>query len=278
MDDIEQSFAAYQNVFVALGTIGTFFLVAIVLETIWDLLARNRKNLWETAANFGIYAGNIALDYLGLGILFVVGLLVAEPFALFDVKMHGWHWPLALLIADFLYYWMHRWEHEIRILWAYHSVHHSSPEFNLTTSLRLSWIEGSVEWIFFVPMILLGFGTVETIISILIVIQYQTWIHTVKIGKLGLLDKIINTPSVHRVHHGSNTNYLDKNYGGILMLWDQVFGTYQAEDEPVVFGITEPLNSANPFVINFREFILVVKNAFAAKGIRKKFRAIFGRP
>ena len=161
---------------------------------------------------------------------------------------------LALIAADITYYWMHRLEHEVRTLWAYHSVHHSSAELNLTTGLRLTWIKGVIEWLFFVPMILIGFSAIQTPITLSIVVLYQTWIHTEKIGKLGWADQIFNTPSVHRVHHGSNKEYHDKNYGGILMLWNRILGTYKMETEKVIYGITTPVGSCNPVVINFHEF------------------------
>ena len=154
---------------------------------------------------------------------FILGLFVVEPFAPFSIPFTWWSWIAAVLVADLTYYWMHRIEHEVSFFWAYHSVHHSSPEFNLTTGLRLAWIEGLIEWLFFIPMIMMGFEVTQTIIAISIVVAYQTWIHTEKIDKLGWADRIFNTPSVHRVHHGSNAKYIDKNYGGILMVWDRMF-------------------------------------------------------
>lgn len=172
---------------------------------------------------------------------------------------------MALLAADLTYYWMHRFEHEVRILWAYHSVHHSSPEFNLTTALRLAWIEGLVGWVFFVPTILIGFSAIQTIIAITVVVLYQTWIHTEKIGKLGWIDTVFNTPSVHRVHRASNKQNHDKNYGGILMVWDRLFGTYKAEDEQVTYGITTPIDTWNPLVINFHEFYKIARERWQAK-------------
>ena len=173
---------------------------------------------------------------------------------------------------------MHRFEHEVRLFWAYHVVHHSSTEFDLTTGYRLSPIESLFEWIFLLPMLVLGFDPVATLVSLAIVAEYQTWIHTQKIGKLGFLDKIVNTPANHRVHHGTNPKYIDKNYGGILMIWDHIFGTYQAEEEKVVFGITTPVNSINPFVVTFHEFIAIAKDSWKAKSWANKLRYIFAAP
>ena len=183
-----------------------------------------------------------------------------------------------MLHADFTYYWMHRWEHEIRILWAHHSVHHSSPEFNLTTALRLAWIEGLIEWIFFVPMIVIGFDVAQTIIALAIGLAYQTWIHTEKIGRLGWLDKVLNTPSVHRVHHGANPSYLDKNYGGILIVWDRMFGTYQPEDQPVVYGLTKPIGTSNPITINFFEYAQIIKDLRRSRSWYEACGYLFKRP
>ncbi len=168
--------------------------------------------------------------------------------------MTGWSWVIALLAADFTYYWMHRMEHERRFLWASHSVHHSSRDYNLSVALRLSVVEGSFEWLFLVPMILVGFNPFQAAIALLFVAQYQTWIHTDRIGKLGWLEGIFNTPSVHRVHHGSNPRYLDKNFGGVLIIWDKLFGTYEPESEPVVYGLTRNLDSSSPLVICFSEY------------------------
>ncbi len=278
MDMLDQQFLAYEGVFFWISLASLLFIGAVVLEMIWDYFRKTRPEWKETAANWIIFAVNTGLDYLGLGVLFIVGLVLAEPYALLNISKGWWYWPLALLLADFLYYWMHRLEHEIRILWAVHVVHHSSPEFNYTTAFRLSWLESLFEWLFFLPMILLGFGTVESLIAIFVVIQYQSWIHTQKVGSLGFLDKFFNTPSVHRVHHGSNPEYLDKNYGGILMIWDHLFGTYRAEIKPVTYGITCPLGTANPLTINFHEFGDIIRDLKRHKGWRKKLGILFGSP
>jgi sterol desaturase/sphingolipid hydroxylase (fatty acid hydroxylase superfamily) len=146
--------------------------------------------------------------------------------------MTGWTWLLALLAADFTYYWMHRLEHEHRILWASHSVHHSSNDYNLTVGFRLSLVEGFFEWAFLIPMILIGFSPFQAIVGLVLVAQYQHWVHTERVTKMGWLDEVFNTPSVHCVHQGSNRQYIDKNYGGILMIWDKLLSTYI--DKPTV--------------------------------------------
>ena len=229
-------------------------------------------------ANYAISLGNFLLERTAFGLVFIAGLIIAQGFAIASIESSWWSWTLAILVADFTYYWMHRVEHEVRFLWAYHSVHHNSPEFNLSTSLRLAWIEGMFEWVFFVPMVLLGFSTAQALGAIAIVVIYQTWLHTEKIGKLGWLDRVFNTPSVHRVHHGSNKKYHDKNYGGILIIWDRLFGTYQTEEEPVVYGISTPIESANPVVINFKEYGLILRDIKRAQSWRQAWKYLFGRP
>ncbi|WP_424947131.1 sterol desaturase family protein [Candidatus Spongiihabitans sp.] len=278
MNAIDAQFAAFADTFAVLELIGLIFLLAIVSETLWDILTGQRKKLGQTVANFAIALGNHFLERTLYGLVFIFGLFLAAPFAPFSIPITWWSWALALIAADLTYYWMHRWEHEIRILWAYHSVHHSSSEFNLTTGLRLAWVEGLIEWVFFVPMILIGFDVVQTIIALVIVVAYQTWIHTEKIGKLGWADRIFNTPSVHRVHHGSNRKYIDKNYGGILIVWDRLFGTYQAEEEKVIYGLTYLLGTSNPLTINVHEYWQIIKDARRSKNIHELFGYVFRPP
>ena len=195
---IEARFEAVDGWFEVLGLVTLAFIVLTVVEIFWDRINGDRPKLAETGANIVIAAVGEVLNRTAYGLVFVVGLFLAEPFALLDIPMNWWSWGLAILAADFCYYWMHRWEHEIRVLWSYHSVHHSSPEFNLTTAFRLAWAEGLVEWLFFVPMILIGFDPVQSLVAILVMTIYQTWIHTTKIGRLGPLEGILNTPSAHR--------------------------------------------------------------------------------
>lgn len=278
METIEARFDAFSGAFEALELVGLMFLVLIIGETVWDVVSRARRGYKETVTNFVIAVGGALLERTLFGLAFVVGLIIAESFAFTRLPLTWWSWVLAFVVADFSYYWMHRWEHEVRLLWAHHSVHHSSPEFNLTTALRLSWVEGVIEWLFFVPMVLMGFGVVQTLIVLSANVTYQTWIHTQKIGRLGVWDKIINTPSVHRVHHSSNEEYLDKNYGGVLMIWDLMFGTYQAETEKPVYGITKPLKSANPITINFYEYGAIIRDVCRAPRLKDAFGYVFARP
>ena len=278
MDPLDLEFAAYDNLFQIVEILGLAFLIALVSETVWDVVRGTRRALGETFANGAIAIVSAVLERTAYGLVFVVGLLLATPFALFDIPQGWWTIPLAVLAADFTYYWMHRCEHEVRLFWANHSVHHSSPEFNFTTALRVSWMDALIEWLFFIPMILLGFSLVETIVGLVIVVAYQSWIHTEKVGKLGWLDGVFNTPSVHRVHHGSNAQYIDKNYGGILILWDRLFGTYAREEETVKYGITTPVGSHNPLIINFKEYAALLRDVKRAKSWKAALGYVFRAP
>ncbi len=278
MDHIETSFNAFSSTFETLELIGLGFLILIIFETIWDYFSGVRKTMGETFANFSIAIGNILLERTIYGLVFILGLFVAKEFVPYSLPFTWWSWIMAIVVADFSYYWMHRLEHESRFFWAYHSVHHSSPEFNLTTGLRLAWIEGLIEWVFFVPMIILGFEVTQTIIALSIVVLYQTWIHTEKIDKLGWADNIFNTPSVHRVHHGSNPAYIDKNYGGILIVWDRIFGTYQAEEGKVIYGLTTAIETVNPFKVNVFEYIAILKDLRKSNSFQQTLCYLFKRP
>ena len=152
----------------------------------------------------------------------------------------------GLLLADFGYYWAHRFTHEVSFLWAGHVVHHSSEEYNLTTALRQNWFSSWFLYLFNMPLALVGLSPQVAMLIIPFIQLYQFWIHTRLIGRLGPLEKVLNTPSNHRVHHGINPEYVDRNYGAIFMIWDRMFGTYAAEKAPVVYGVLKPLNSWNP--------------------------------
>lgn len=269
--------SGYDLIFTILVIINGFFTGLIIIEALWQI-SRKQRPWQETCANFIIMIGNQVLDRTPFALVFVGGLYLVSTFITWQIPLTWWSWCLALLLADFTYYWMHRFEHKVRLLWGYHAVHHSSPEYNLSTSLRLSWVESLFEWLFFLPMVLLGFEIEQILAAALTVIIYQTWIHTEMIGKLGWLDIIFNTPSVHRVHHGSNPLYIDKNYAGILLIWDHLFGTYQAETEKVIYGITEPIQSHNPIWINFAEFIKLWQDLRHAKQVSHILGYLFYHP
>lgn len=253
-----------------------FNLSIVGIEILLDLFTSKERRWGDSGANIIIFIMNQLLEKTAFGAIGVVCLVPIAWMIPWGIPMNLWTWILAIILADLTYYWMHRLEHEHRILWASHSVHHSSEDYNLTVSMRLSIVESSFEWMFLIPMILMGFSPFQTIVALILVAQYQTWIHTERIVKLGWLDEIFNTPSVHRVHHGSNQQYLDKNYGGILILWDKLFGTFQREEEKVVYGLTENIHTNNPLKINFIEYGNIWKEIRQCRNLWDALRITFG--
>ena len=174
---------------------------------------------------------------------------------------------VCLLLVDFMYYWDHRCSHRVRGLWAlYHSVHHSSPQFDQTTTFRISFVDSFFTPWFYLPIILIGFDPSIVFACFTFILSYQTWVHTESIGKLRWLDAWLNTPSNHRVHHGVQALYQDKNYGAVLIVWDRIFGTYQREEETPIFGITHPIESANPWTVHFCEIGRLWRDMLKTKG------------
>ena len=183
--------------------------------------------------------------------------LAYDHVALLRLPADDWRvWAAAVVFYDFCYYWSHRMDHEINILWAAHVVHHSSEEYNLTTALRQTSTGFLLGWIFYLPMALAGIPPLVFIASGLINLLYQYWIHTRVIGRLGWFDWIFASPSNHRVHHGQNDYCLDRNYGGIFMLWDHLFGTFVTErdDEEIVYGIRGQLGTHDPLMANLHVY------------------------
>ncbi len=159
----------------------------------------------------------------------------------------------AILLTDLVYYFQHRLSHTNRYLWFFHEVHHSSKYFNFTTSFRLHWLGKALAPVFFAPLVLLGFAPEQVGLFFILNLFYQFILHTQLVGKIPLVEGILNTPSAHRVHHARNKDYFNKNFGGILMLWDRLFGTYQAEFEAPKFGTIGRFESNNPFTVQFHK-------------------------
>ncbi len=188
-------------------------------------------------------------------------------------------WVLAFLLVDLAYYFLHRYSHTIHLLWAGHVVHHSSEEYNLTVALRQSALHGLLSWVFFIPLAVIGLPWELFAASYALNLVYQFWIHTREIDKLPFgLEWWLNTPSHHRVHHGVNPQYHDRNYAGALIVWDRMFGTFEPEVEPVVYGITTPLESWNPVWANVHVFADIARNAMRTERWRDKWRVVFGHP
>jgi sterol desaturase/sphingolipid hydroxylase (fatty acid hydroxylase superfamily) len=256
----------------------TVMLIAIAVEVAIDFVARKKRNYKETAANFGI---GIVQEIIGSAIAFgfsFAGLSFFWTLTPLKIPVNIWTVLLAILVADFLYYWNHVAEHRIRFFWAHHSVHHSSTDFNLSVTLRLAWTEDFILWIFYIPMVLMGFHPLVVLLSIQATAVYQIWIHNQKIGLLGILDEFLNTPSLHRVHHGANPQYIDKNYGAILCIWDKLFGTYEPEREKVVYGLTENIGTHNLIKINLFEYLKIWSYVKQSQNFGEVWKSIFGSP
>lgn len=275
IDQLAALFESHQ-IMLVVAALFIFNLSITGLEVIVDIISKKERRWKDTFANFVIFLAHQVIEKTALASIAFIGLLPFYYLTPLQIPMSVWTWILALIVADFTYYWLHRMEHEHRILWASHSVHHSSNDYNLTVGFRLSVVEGLFEWAFLIPMILIGFNPFQALISLVLIAQYQHWIHTERIGKLGWLDEVFNTPSVHRVHHGSNRKYLDKNYGGILMIWDKIFGTFQREEEKVIYGLTRSINTNNPIKITFIEFGRIWQDVKKCQNTRDRLKIIFG--
>ncbi|MEL6346685.1 MAG: sterol desaturase family protein [Myxococcota bacterium] len=185
---------------------------------------------------------------------------------------------LALLAVDFVYYWDHRLSHEVNVMWsAYHSVHHSADHFDQSIAARISFVD-IVSVVLYFPLALLGLHPLLILGCYGVVLGWQQWIHTELIDRLPMLDGWLNTPSNHRVHHARNPEYLDRNYGGILMVWDRLFGTYSAENIPVDYGLVTPQTSQHPWTVHFFSLKMLVQRLKRSPSLSDVLRVLLGRP
>jgi sterol desaturase/sphingolipid hydroxylase (fatty acid hydroxylase superfamily) len=265
-----------------------FFLVALIIELFVDWRKRTGYYRSNDAIN-SISAGMLdttlgyftkILPLLGWGFAMQHLALFDLPLAWFDASLRGIAlWILAAVAWDFCYYWFHRFSHEISILWAAHAVHHQSEDYNLSTALRQTSTGFLFGWIFYLPLFVAGFP-LEVLITVNAVnLIYQFWVHTQLIRRLGPLEAVLMTPSHHRVHHAQNERYIDKNYGGMFIVWDRLFNSYEPErdDDPVIFGVRKPLASWNPFWANLQVYDYLLFDARKAKRWRDKIGIWFRR-
>lgn len=204
----------------------------------------------DTLCNLFILLINRLSQPLFLGYIYGA-LRLVESLRLFTIPSNELTTVIALFLTDFVYYWEHRFSHKLKVLWFFHEVHHSSKQFNLTTSFRLHWFGRLIAPLVFAPLIIIGFKAEQVFLFFIVNLFYQFFLHTKLIGKLGMFEGIINTPSAHRVHHARNLVYIDRNFGGILMIWDRLFGTYKAEVVQPKFGILGRFESNNPLTVQF---------------------------
>jgi sterol desaturase/sphingolipid hydroxylase (fatty acid hydroxylase superfamily) len=260
--------------------------VGIVGEIVVGRVSGRRLyGLGDTLANLAMYVG-----YFALNLLWAHGLLAiylwASQHAVAHVTVGGWHvgqhglaweWLLLFVLEDLCFYAFHRASHRMRILWASHVTHHSSRYFNLSVAFRQTWLPftGVVFWL---PLLLIGFDPLMVMTVQVISLFYQELLHTQLVPRLGPIEWIFNTPRHHAIHHGSNAPYLDKNYGGVLIIWDRMFGTFARESEPVRFGLTKDLHSHNPIVIACHEWWAMVVDIVRAPRLFAKLAAVLGPP
>jgi len=202
-----------------------------------------------------------------------------HQYALLDIPVTWWSVIILLFANDFMFYWYHRVGHESRFFWASHVVHHNSERMNISTSMRGNFVHFFYRFLFWIPLAMLGFEPWLILLIDQISFFYQLWLHTETIGKLHpAFEYVMNTPSHHRVHHGSNPQYIDKNYAAVFIIWDRMFGTFAPEQEKVKYGITKNINTYNPFMVLFHEFVALAKDVRKPGPWRQRWQYMFGKP
>ncbi len=255
-------------------------VIMIAVELVIDLRRRRKIDVRDSVNSM-----SIGLGYLGVKIIagkmlaFASFLWIYDHWRFFTLDIRNpLHWIVAWIIGDFFYYWIHRAEHRVRVLWCTHQVHHSSKEFSFTTAVRMPWTEVLYKPVtgLWAPLLGVHPGMAAVMGALALMIgQLQ---HTKLIGRLGVLDKFLTTPSNHRVHHASNGPYLDRNFGGSTMIWDRMFGTYCAETVTPVYGLTKDTTATNPFSIVAGGYPDLFRAVRATTGKRNRVRLCLGRP
>jgi sterol desaturase/sphingolipid hydroxylase (fatty acid hydroxylase superfamily) len=266
------------------GVFLLFYALMIALEASASRLGwlTSRYGARDTWASIAMALGNIVMNLLMAGVVYA-GLALAYRVRAFTISPASpWAWVAIFFLDDFIYYWFHRISHECRFWWAAHVNHHSSEHYNLSTAVRQTWTSLFVgTWLPWIPLALLGFPPEMILAQQTFNLFYQFWIHTESIGRLPrAIEYLFNTPSNHRVHHAANPRYLDRNYAGVLMIWDRLFGTYVAErdEDPPRYGIVKNIGSYNPLYIAFHEWLAMARDLRAAHGLRQALRLMFGAP
>lgn len=259
------------------------FVISLIAE-IWYFRVQQKHHehylARDTVSSLSMGIGNVITGFVSKAVVFGAIVLVYQVH-IFELDRSGWwYWVLIFFADDFSYYWFHRMSHQIRYFWASHVVHHSSQFYNLGTALRQNWtgnLAGS--FLFYLWMPLIGFHPLDVIFMQAVNLLYQFWIHTEAINKMPrIFELFFNTPSHHRVHHGSDVKYLDKNHAGILIIWDRMFGTFQAEEERPKYGLTGNLSTYNIFTIAFHEWKAIARDVWHAPNLRVALGYIFGPP
>ncbi|CAL2105595.1 alkylglycerol monooxygenase [Tenacibaculum sp. 190524A02b] len=255
-----------------------FFIVELIRYTYIKQLTKNL--ILDSIANLITFGAFFIIEII-LGILAITKLYfwVYQHISLPHLQLNWATVITCILLADLAYYWEHRMMHRIGIGWATHTVHHSSPHFNMSVAYRFGPLDAILPIVFSLPIVMLGYDPILVLLSEVFVQVFQTLLHTEIIGKLiKPIEFIFNTPSHHRVHHGSNKQYWDKNYAGILIIWDRMLGTFEPEKEKVIYGISEPLQSVNPINVFFHGITRFIKKLHTIKNAKNKLLAFIKPP
>ncbi|MEZ4806600.1 MAG: sterol desaturase family protein [Flavobacteriales bacterium] len=254
------------------------FFVLMAVESGWSVwTGRKVYRLNDLVANLGCGIGSQIVGAFTKTVIFALYMWTYDHWRLVTLENTALTWVVAFLLVDLLYYWFHRLSHEVNFLWAAHIVHHQSEEYNLSVALRQSWWQGLFSWWFYLPLAILGIHPILIVSVGAFNTLYQFWIHTKAIKRLGAFEWLFNTPSHHRVHHGSDPKYIDRNHAGTLIIWDRIFGTFQQEEEEPVYGITTPLNTWDPLRANFHYWGELIRTARQCSRWSDKVR-MFLRP
>ena len=258
-----------------------FFLLALLIELIYGIaINKNTYRLNDAISNLFMGTLRTANKLIIIGAAGYVFYLAETNFALWRMDINSWFtWIFAFVIYDFFYYWFHRISHERQIFWASHVAHHQSEDYNLSTALRQTGTGAFVSWVFYIPMFLIGIPSYVFISVASLNLIYQFWVHSEHIPKLGWFENYFVTASNHRVHHAQNDEYIDKNYGGVFIIWDRMFGTHKIEDEskPCIYGIRGTLNTFNPIWANFHVYIKIMREMWSSQDWKEKLYAPFAR-
>ncbi len=255
-----------------------FFLLGLE----WYISQKKQKvvyNFRDSVLNISCGIIERGMNLLFYLIMFVFYYWLYNEYRMFTFdQSHFLTWTAALILLDFIYYWHHRFSHEINVLWGAHVAHHSSNEFNGTVAFRNSFVPLFIKLLWWVPLPVLGFSPQIIFTMVLVNGLYQFILHNRFIGKLGWLEYILVTPSSHRVHHGSNAKYLDKNYGAVFIIWDRLFGTFTPEEEEPEFGLTKKLVTQNPITVYVHHWVDLIRLSQREKSWKKRMQIWFGRP
>jgi sterol desaturase/sphingolipid hydroxylase (fatty acid hydroxylase superfamily) len=257
-----------------------FFILTVIIEVILTVKVKLEEyDFKDSSTSILMGLGNVFLGVIAKAIVLGIFLFLYK-YRIFTISFAWWSWILLLFVEDLTYYWFHRISHESRLFWASHVVHHSSKKYNLSTALRQTWSGGFYTFVFWLPLVLIGFHPVMVLVQMSISLIYQYWIHTELIKKMPKwFEAVFNTPSHHRVHHATNPQYLDRNHAGIFIIWDRLFGTFELEVEKPVYGLVKNIETYNPLKIAFIEWYQLFVDFFTSKtSILNKFKYFIKPP